>query len=389
MWFVGEWEGSELDAFLAVVAPFEEGTGIEVVYSATRDAHGMIDAALERGSPPDVAGLAGPAHLRELAESGALQDLSRTIDLQAYKQEVAPTFIELGTVDGRLVGAFGKTTLKGLIWFNPAQFQRGTPHSFNDLQLMSQAELEPPTRQWCVGLESKESSGWPGTDWIELFLIHQAGLDTYDQWVGGDLPWTSAPVRRAFESFGQIVAEDAVYGGAQGALSTYFGDAGDPLFDDPPGCLLMAQGSFMPTFLEESGREAGEDFDFFPFPEISPSSTGEVIGAGDLIGQFTDNPSASQLVAYLVSAEAQQLWVSLGGALSVNQSVTEYPNDLVAREAAILSGAEHFRFDGSDLMPTDMNRAFWQAVLDFTEDQERLPEILQSLEGIRGSAYGN
>ena len=58
----------------------------------------------------------GP-HPGALADAGALRDLAPVIDLQAYKQEVAPTFIELGTVDGRLVGAFGKSTLKGLVWF--------------------------------------------------------------------------------------------------------------------------------------------------------------------------------------------------------------------------------------------------------------------------------
>jgi alpha-glucoside transport system substrate-binding protein len=389
VWFVGAWEGAELDAFLAVLAPFQERTGIKVVYSSTRDPQGMIDDALERGSPPDVAGLGGPAHMRELAAAGVLRDLAGAIDLQAYKQDVAPTFIELGTVDGRLVGAFGKATVKGLIWFSPDEFQRGTPHTFSELLLMAQAELEDPTRPWCVGLESKASTGWPGTDWIELFLIHQAGIDTYDQWVAGELPWTSQPLRRAFESYGQVVAEDTVYGGADGAVDTYFGDAGDALFDDPPGCLLLLQGSFMPTFLSESGRQPGDDFDFFPFPEISPASTGEVIGAGDLIGLLTDNPDARQLVAYLVSTEAQQIWVSHGGALSVNQSVTEYPNDLVAREAEMLSGAEHFRFDGSDLMPTAMTKAFYRAVLDFTADQRSLSTILESLDEVRGSAYGD
>lgn len=388
--FLGAWEGTELDAFLAVLAPFEGETGIRVIYTATRDLAGTIDDALARGDPPDVAGLAGPAHIQELARAGALRDLSGVIDLQAYKQEVAPTFIELGTVDGRLVGAFGKATLKGLVWFNPAALQRGTPHSFDELQRMAQLALRAgETREWCVGLESRESSGWPGTDWIELFLAHQAGIETYDQWVAGELSWTSDPVRRAFESFGQIVADDAVFGGAEGALATNFADAGGPLFRDPPGCLLLLQGSFMPAFFEADGRRPGVDFDFFPFPDVDLASTGEVLGAGDLIGLFTDEPAAGQLARYLVSAEAQQLWVSSGGALSVNQEVTDYPNDLVSREAELLSGAAHFRFDGSDLMPTTMNEAFWQAVLDFTADQSRLPEILEHLDAVRSTAYGD
>jgi alpha-glucoside transport system substrate-binding protein len=112
-----------------------------------------------------------------------------------------------------------------------------------------------------------------------------------------------------------------------------------------------------------------------------------VIGAGDLIGLFTDAPAAEELVRYLVSAEAQQIWVSSGGALSVNRAVGDYPNDLVLREAGMLSGAEHFRFDGSDLMPTAMNEAFWHAALDFTSNQDRLPQLLDRLEEVRTTAY--
>ena len=140
-----------------------------------------------------------------------------------------------------------KSTLKGLIWYAPTSFRRGTPHSFDELVDMAQDSKSKAVATWCVGLESAESSGWPGTDWVEMFLLRDAGLDVYDQWVAGDLTWDSAPVRRAFESFGRIVAPDAVVGGTEGALNTNFADAGRPLFDDPPGCLLMMQGSFMPA----------------------------------------------------------------------------------------------------------------------------------------------
>ena len=384
---LGAWEGTERDAFLAVVAPFEAKTGIDVTYTSTRDLRGMIAEGRARHDPPDIAGLEGPAHMRELATGGALRDLTRAIDVQAYKADVAPTFIELGTVDGKLVGAFLKATVKGLLWFDPQALRMGLPESFTELKSMARTKQREPTREWCVGLESKEASGWPGTDWIETFLLHQAGLATYDRWVGGQLPWTSDEVRRAFEAFGQIVAPDAVFGGVDGALRTSFGSAGEPLFADPPGCLLMLQGSFMPAFFEAAGRRPGVDFDFMPFPEMGRATAGEVIGAGDLLGLLTDRPDAAALMDYLVGAEAQQTLVGRGGALSVNRRVSTYPNEVAAREAGLLSAASHFRFDGSDLMPAPLNTAFRHAVLDFTRDQSLLPRILAGLERIRISTY--
>jgi hypothetical protein len=38
-------------------------------------------------------------------------------------------------------------------------------------------------------------------------------------------------------------------------------------------------------------------------------------------------------------------------------------------------------------MPPELNAAFWQAVLDFTADQSRLGEILETLESVRAVTY--
>jgi alpha-glucoside transport system substrate-binding protein len=387
--FLGAWEGAELDAFESVVAPFEARTGVDVVYSSTRDLRGSLDDAFRWGTPPDVAGLEGPAHMRELAQAGRLKDLTRAIDIQRYKSDVAPTFIELGTVGSNLVGAFAKSTLKGIIWYDPSVFRQGVPDSFDELKAMSRTMVASDTRSWCVGLESQEATGWPGTDWIEAFILHDGGLGIYDAWVAGQLPWTSDEVRAAFQAFGQIVAPDVVFGGAEGAVATSFSVAGEPLFQSPPGCLLMLQGSFMPAFFEAAGHRPVVDFDFMPFPERGHPATDKVLGAGDLLGLLTDDRNAADLIDYLVGAEAQQSWVSRGGALSVNRRVTEYPDAVAAREAMLLSSAAHFRFDGSDLMPARMNTAFWHGVIDFTLDQSRLDQILASLDDVRAASYGD
>jgi alpha-glucoside transport system substrate-binding protein len=382
---LASWTGEELESFQAVLAPFEERTGIEVDYSSSRDLPGTIKDQLAAGTPPDLAGLAGPNHLVELGHAGVLRDLGGAIDLRAYKAGVAPTFTDLGTVDGRLLGVFLRSSVKGLIWYSPRVHDHLSPTTWADLELMTVRMGQ--TRPWCMGLASKESSGWPGTDWIENFLLRQSGPDVYDAWVGGTLPWTSTEVRRAWRSYGSVIANNEVYGGVKGALSTDFAVAGDPLFTDPPGCLFLQQGSFMPAFWKKDGRVPDVDFDFFAFPEIDPAFAGDVVGGGDLFGLLTENPAAEELIDYLVSPEAQSLWVAAGGALSVDQGVTDYPDDIAARAAALLSGAHHFRFDASDLMPDELNVAFWHAVLEYAGDPARLDAILGDLETIRLRLY--
>jgi alpha-glucoside transport system substrate-binding protein len=385
---LGSWEGPELDSFEAMVAPFEARTGIKVLYTATRDLKGVIQRGLDTGSAPDVAGLPGPGYMLSLAHKGALKDLSAAIDLGAYKRETAPAFVDLGTIDDRLVGVFIKGTVKGLLWYNPSVYRRGTPTSWSELSNLATAAAGATTRPWCVGLESGASSGWPGTDWIEDFLLRQSGPEAYDSWVAGTLPWTSPEVRRAFMAYGQIVADGAVFGGRHGALTTYFSESGDPLFADPPGCLFLHQASFMTTFLDAAASPS-PSYDFLAFPDVDARYSGSLIVAGDLFGMLNDTPAARALIQYLVTAEAQSIWVGRGGALSGNFNVHSYPNAIAQREADLLAGAHIPRFDASDSMPDDMSAAFWQAVLDYTADPARLDAILQQLDSVRLRAYGS
>jgi alpha-glucoside transport system substrate-binding protein len=196
-------------------------------------------------------------------------------------------------------------------------------------------------------------------------------------------------VRRAFEAYGAVVAETSVYGGANGAITTRFGDAGTPMFGTPPGCLFTHQGSFMQAFFEAKGEKPTTDFDFFPFPTIEAANEGSVIGGGDLVGLVNDRPAARELIRYLVGKEAQALWVSKGGTLSVNGEVTDYPDAVSARAAEMLRSATRFRFDASDLMPKAMSDAFLSAVLAFTFDQRDLTTILARLDKVRATAYAN
>jgi alpha-glucoside transport system substrate-binding protein len=143
----------------------------------------------------------------------------------------------------------------------------------------------------------------------------------------------------------------------------------------------------MPVFLEADGREPGTDFDFLPFPQLSRSERA-VIGAGDLFGLLTDDPSAAELIRYLVSDEAQSIWIAKSGSLSVDATIANYPDPVSRQAARLLSGAELFRFDASDLMPAAMADAFNAAILTVTDDPHALDGVLEDLDSVRATAYG-
>lgn len=378
---IGTWTGAEQDSFIAMTAPFTERTGVQVQYTGTRDLNAVLTTGVASGILPDLAGLPGPGQMAEFARQGKLIDLGTVLDTDTYTAETAPAFVELGTVDDKLSGVFIKSAVKGLIWYNTANFTGEPPVTFEDLQGLPN---DPAEQKWCIGVESGAASGWPGTDWIEDIVLRQSGPEVYDAWVAGTQKWTSPEIRSAFETFGEAVANS--YGGSDYILNTAFQQGGEQLFTDPPGCLFHHQASFMTGFFEEGGATA-EQYDFFPMPDINSEFTGSLTGAGDLFGMFHDTPQARGLVQWLVTPEAQQIWVDRGGAISGNLEVTEYPDDVSGRLAEQLGTAETFRFDASDLMPEAMNNAFWAAILQYIQTPGDLDTILMGLDTTQESAY--
>ncbi|HEU5298283.1 MAG TPA: ABC transporter substrate-binding protein [bacterium] len=392
---LGVWGGSELESFRAMLKPFEEATGVTVEFEGTRDLGAVLTTRIQGGNPPDVVGLTGPGQMAESARAGRLTPLDDVVDLEAMKEQYASSWLELGTVDGKLYGIFVKAALKGLIWYNPKAFQAAgyqIPKTWDEMMALTERIAAEGKTPWCVGLESGSASGWPATDWIEDIVLRTAGPGAYDQWYRHEVAWTDPPIRNAWEQFGRIAANPKyVYGGRQGVLATNFGESPFPLFTDPPGCFLHHQATFIQDFIQKQypNLKPGEDFDFFAFPQMEPSLPSAVEGAGDLFVMFNDTPQARALMKYLTTPEAQAIWVKRGAALSANRKVSldDYPDVLSRRAAEILTAADVARFDASDLMPEAVNAAFWKGTLDYVQNPGRLEEILGNIERVAQEAY--
>ncbi|MEX0629519.1 MAG: ABC transporter substrate-binding protein [Chloroflexota bacterium] len=389
------WTDAEQDIFLSMIQPWADANGVTIEYEGTRDLNAVLTTQVEGGNPPDLAGLPGPGQMAQFARTGDLVDLSDIIDLDAMAQSYNEGWIADGTVDDQFVGIFIKVSVKGLIWYNPTQFAAAgyeVPSDWAGFEALVEQVKDDGTTPWGVGVESGAASGWPATDWIEDFVLRQSGPEAYDAWWQGDLAWTSPEIRSAFEAFGAWAADaDYVAGGPNQVLNLNFGNGGDCLFADPPGCYLHHQASFITGFFEDNFPDvaiAGETYDFFAMP--GDSFAGMTTG-GDLFGMFRDTPQSRSLMQYLTTAEAQQVWVEAGGAISPNADVPldVYPDDTTRRIADILNSADVVRFDASDKMPDQMNQAFWSAMLDFIQNPGNLDQILADLDAVQAEAYAN
>ncbi len=390
------WGGNEQATFLSMVKPFEDATGVQVQYEGTRDLNAVLTTRVQGGNPPDLAGLPGPGQMAQFAQQGKLVDLSSVLDMNQMNQQYAKTWIDLGSVNGKPVGIFIKTSIKGLIWYNPKNYQAAggplPPKTYDELQKWADQMAASGKTPWCIGLENAAASGWPGTDWIEDFMLRQSGPDKYVQWYSGKLAWTSPEVKQAWQSFGHIATDPKqVYGGPATELTLAFGNGGDQLFKNPPGCYLHHQASFITDFFTQNnpGVKPVTDFDFFPFPDINPQYSGSAEVAGDLFGMFKNTPQSAALIKYLTTPEAQDIWVKAGGAISPNKLVpiNTYPDPLSQKAAQVLVSAKTTVFDGSDQMPDAMNTAFWKAILDYVQNPTGLDGILSNLDQVQKDSY--
>ncbi len=387
---LAQWSGSEQQQFLQMVQPFIDATGVQIKYTGTRDEPTVLQTAIAAGgsSLPDIAGIPGPAQMQQFASSGVLQDLSSVIDMSTYQSQTPSSLVQLGTVNSQLVGVFLDVSAKGQIWFDPkvvGDLASNPPATWSDFQNLITQDKSKAQAPWCLAVESGAATGWPATDIVETFMLKTYGPDVYNQWWQGKLKWSSDQVKTAFQDLGQMAADS--YGGANRIVTTNFANAGDPLFTTPPGCLFLHEASFITGLGAFANQTKLTDYNFIPFPAINSQYSNAVEGAGDLFGMFKNTPQAAALMKYLVSSQAQALFVAPGEFLSANKNVANYPNAMNQRLGQILSGASSFVFDASDQMPTEMQIEFYKGLVNYIQNPSQLDSILSHLDGVQSSAY--
>jgi alpha-glucoside transport system substrate-binding protein len=411
---LGSWTGDEQSGFLAMVGGFESKYHIHVDYTGTRDADAVLASDLKDGDPPDLAVLSRPGELRQDAAAGTLVPIDAALDQRQLARQYTPGWRRLMQAAGpsgtrHYYAIIVKAALKSVIWYDPRQFPArylstltSSSLTWSQLTTLTHDLARGGVTPWCLGLEDSSDSGWPGTDWIEDIVLHQSGPKIYDEWVAGTLPWTSAPIRRAWQIFGGVAAtRGLVHGGAAAALVTSYGQAGQPMFTRPSGCYLDHEASFITAFYTQdrlgSSRRAHPrprtDFDFINFPPLSPAGKGTAEVAGDLLGMFHYTKAARELIGYLTTPAAQEAWIKLpgSGAISVNRLVPlgDYPDPVSRELAADLLNAASVRFDASDSMPQVLENAFNNAVLEYLDDPSQLNVILSGLDQVQKATYGS
>lgn len=377
----------QVNAMEASMVPFEERTGIDVQIEGSGDFETLALVRAEAGDPPDFYNFPQPGLMADFARSGFLVNMGEFISDEHMQAQYDQAWIDLGTVDGELVGVWHNADVKSLVWYAKPAFDAAgytIPETWDDLVALSDQIVADGGVPWCIGIESSGATGWVGTDWIEDVMLRTAGADAYDQWVAGELKFDSPEVRNAFDKMAEVwLNPDYVLGGTTSILTIPFGDSPLPLFDDPVGCFMHRQASFIVNFFPE-GTEVGTDVDYFYLPPIDEANHGKpVLGSGSIVSMGKDTPAGRATAEFLTMGESTRAEVEAGLFVAPHKdaSLDWYPTDALRGFAEILMGADTFRFDGSDLMPGAVGAgSFWTGIVEWVSGTE-LDTVLSNIDG--------
>lgn len=385
------WSGEEQTNFERVLAEFTDRTGTRVTFTSTGDEIAtVLRTRVEGGSPPQLAVLPQPGLLRDLAGQGALVEIEEIVG-EDVDASFAPGWRELGSADDKLYGVFFKGANKSTVWYNVGAFEEagveppGTWEEFkSNLNTLSDAGI--------TALAIGGEAGWVLTDWFENIYIRTAGPEMYDQLTDHEIPWTDESVKEALRLFAEVLADDDFT--LDDPTTVSFEESVDAVFGDPPGAAIVFEGDFVPGATDVSkAAEPGTDYEVFDFPSIEGSEPA-VVGGGDIVVMLDETPQSRALLSFLASAEAAELWAAEGGFSSPNQDVdpSAYPNEIARRTAEALAEAEVFRFDLSDLVPSelggDLPGSMWGILQDFVRSPEEIDRTAERLEETAVRAFG-
>jgi alpha-glucoside transport system substrate-binding protein len=381
-------EPNEAEAVQAAVDENLENADYAVEIEASADFEEQF-AIRSEGGTLDIALVPQPGTVIQQAQAGtilSLEDLG--IDVAALQEQYGEYLFTLVEHEGEHYGIPTNVNLKSMVWYPKDDFDAAgytVPTTWDEMLALSDQIVADGGTPWCVGFESGGATGWPATDWMEDIMLRTAGVDVYDQWVAHEIPFNDPAVVNAAEVFGEVMfTEGYVLGGAADTPSISFGSAPLPMFEDPPGCWLHRQATFIigaAPFPEDA--EAGVDYDWFPLPPIDQEGTlyaGEfaVVGTAgnreeviDFVQQF-----AGEAIQCAQGADPASSRISA----NIDVGPDCYANEILADSAAILTDAianDTGRFDASDLMPGEVGAgSFWTGMVTYMQEG---PDSLQSV----------
>lgn len=384
--------GDQTQGFKDSLEPFAKANGLTIKYTQSDSFDTLIRTRQQGNNLPDIALFPQPGLLKDIQKraQGKMVELDSILDMGKIKGSMVPGIADAAVISGKTYGVPVSMNIKSLVFYPKKAFEaKGykAPQTLEELTALTQKIKADGTAPWCVGYNSGGATGWVGTDWIEELVLKQLGPDKYDQWVNHELKFNSPEIKGVFQTFEQLVLADGqTFGGRKSIISTTFQKAANPMFDNPPKCMLHHQGNFVTQkgfFPDAIWKDIAANVGAFPFPKDKFDT---VLGGGDLAAAFNKDANVIKVMKEMTeNSKFGEVWAGPGdrGFISPHKDfdVSKYGNELTRGIAETAYKASGIRFDGSDAMPGTVGAgSFWKGMVAFTAGQQSVDEVLKTID---------
>ena len=393
--FDGIWTGSEAKAFGKVISAFNKVyPNVKVNYKPVgNNVPTVLATAIAGGHPPDMADIAQPGLVKQLAQQGHLKPIGYAKSVIATN--FAPSWQTLGSVNGKQYALVFKAANKSLLWYNVPAFKAAgvaPPKTWAQLTSAAKTLQASGTPAFSIG----GADGWTLTDLFENIYLRTYGAAKYNALSAHKIKWTDSSVTKALKTMAQILGNSSnLAGGTSGALTYGFNDSVTNAFASPPKAAIVFEGDFVGGVITSSTKAKPKTgFNTAPFPSITAGANSSAVEiGGDLFVTFRDTPAIEAFVKFLATAPAANAWAKLGGFGTGNKNVSPsiYPDAITRATEAPIGQAKSVVFDMSDEQPASFGattgQGEWGIFQQFLKKPSDVSGIQKKLEASAAAAY--
>jgi ABC-type glycerol-3-phosphate transport system substrate-binding protein len=394
--FDGIWTASSgQKQFADVIKAFNKKfPNVKVNYKPVgNDLPTVLATAVAGGHPPDMADIAQPGTVSQLATQGKLKPI--TYARGAMAANFAPAWLALGTYSGKLYALPFKAANKSVVWYNVPAFKNAgvkPPKTFNQLLSDAKTIKASGTPAYSIG----GADGWTLTDMFENIYLRTFGAAKYNALSQHKIKWTDPSVKTALTSMAKIVGDTGnIAGGTSGALQYGFNDSVTNAFAQPPKAAMVFEADFVGGVITSSTKaKPATGFNTFTWPAITPGANASSVEiGGDLFVTFRDTPAIRAFVNFLATPTAAIAWAKQGGFGTGNKHVAAsvYPDPITRATEAPIGQAKQVVFDMSDQQPPSFGattgQGEWGLFQDFLKNPKDVAGIQKKLESAATAAY--
>jgi multiple sugar transport system substrate-binding protein/raffinose/stachyose/melibiose transport system substrate-binding protein len=223
---------------------------------------------------------------------------------------------------------------------------------------------------------------WPAQFWFDLLLLRTAPFEFRQALMAGEASYADPKVKAVFAQWAGLIERG--YFNAKPNELAWDSGANEMVYQGTAAMTLM--GTWNIGFFGNDAHRwvAGQDYDFFPFPRMTPDLPTVALGPIDGLvvpKKALNRDGAKQAVVYLAGVEAQQAISQGSGALAPNTQVPRaFYSEIQQRVLSAIEQSPQFAFNYDLATAPAVAELGLAAFSEFLAFPKAYPQILGQLD---------